>query len=217
MGEPHDRTPLPAILRSALTNESAAAVFRRLVAMRLLRRAAGRLDIPEPALPAELAVAQLIGVAVPRSVIKVEPLASADLEQLVARVAPVVQRTSHEPFLRTEHELHGLSRTLRTVLGVLVSRVRAASGPSGSCPWSKDAGAGSLTPWGAVSGLGAPPAQWRATPTSLPAAVRSASRSPRHASLGKATRCQSWRSAAAEPRMCPRRCQRRWPSVWAPW
>ncbi|MGW2934503.1 TetR/AcrR family transcriptional regulator [Streptomyces sp. NPDC001156] len=97
MGEPHDRTPLPAILRSALTNESAAAVFRRLVAMRLLRRAAGRLDVPEPALPAELAVAQLIGVAIPRSVIKVEPLASADLEQLAARVAPVVQRASHEP------------------------------------------------------------------------------------------------------------------------
>ncbi|GAA3801486.1 hypothetical protein GCM10022206_45630 [Streptomyces chiangmaiensis] len=26
----------------------------------------------------------------------------------------------------------------------------------GSCPWSGDAGAGSLTPWGAVSGLGGP-------------------------------------------------------------
>src|SRR5262249_1812563 len=58
--------------------------------------------------------------------------------------------------LRTGHGLHGLSRTLRTVLGVLVSRVRAASGPSGSCPWSGDAGAGFLTPWGAVSGLGGP-------------------------------------------------------------
>jgi Tetracyclin repressor-like, C-terminal domain len=55
--------------------------------MQLLRRAAGQLDIPESELPAELAVAHLVGVAVPRSVIKLEPLASADLEQLVARVA----------------------------------------------------------------------------------------------------------------------------------
>src|SRR5262245_48024529 len=49
-----------------------------------------------------------------------------------------------------------LSRTPRTVLGVLVHRVRSASGAHGSCPWSGDAGAVSLTPWGARSGLNGP-------------------------------------------------------------
>ncbi|MFC3573896.1 TetR family transcriptional regulator [Streptomyces yaanensis] len=88
---PMTRTPLLAIVRSAVNNDTAAAVFRRLVAAQLLRRIAGQLDLPDAELRAELAAAQLVGVAMLRYVIKVEPLASADLEQLVARVAPVVQ------------------------------------------------------------------------------------------------------------------------------
>ncbi|MFD7998753.1 TetR/AcrR family transcriptional regulator [Streptomyces mirabilis] len=88
---PITRTPLLAIVRSAVNNESAAAVFRRLVAAQLLRRIAGRLDLPDAELRAELAAAQLVGVAMLRYVIKVEPLASADVERIVERVAPVVQ------------------------------------------------------------------------------------------------------------------------------
>ena len=88
---PTSRTPLLAIVRSAVNNDTAAAVFRRLVAAQLLRRIAGRLDVPDAELRAELAAAQLVGVAMLRYVIKVEPLASADLERIVARVAPVVQ------------------------------------------------------------------------------------------------------------------------------
>jgi hypothetical protein len=65
--------------------------------MQLLRRAPGQLDIPEPELPAEPAAAQLVEVAALRYVVKVEPLASANLEQLVARVAPVVQRHLTNP------------------------------------------------------------------------------------------------------------------------
>ncbi|MFD4507416.1 TetR family transcriptional regulator [Streptomyces sp. NPDC058457] len=88
---PTTRTPLLAILRSAVTNDTAAAVFRRLIASQLLRRLAEQLDLPDAELRAELAAAQLVGCAMLRYVIKVEPLASADLEQIVARVAPVVQ------------------------------------------------------------------------------------------------------------------------------
>ncbi|MCT9110781.1 TetR family transcriptional regulator [Streptomyces mirabilis] len=88
---PTTRTPLLAIVRSAVNNETAAAVFRRLVAAQLLRRIAGRLDLPDAELRAELAAAQLVGVAMLRYVIKVEPLASADVERIVERVAPVVQ------------------------------------------------------------------------------------------------------------------------------
>jgi AcrR family transcriptional regulator len=88
---PTTRTPLLAIVRSAVNNDTAAAVFRRLIAAQLLRRIAGRLDVPDPELRVELAAAQLVGVAMLRYVIKVEPLASADVEQLVARLAPVVQ------------------------------------------------------------------------------------------------------------------------------
>jgi AcrR family transcriptional regulator len=88
---PATRTPLLAIVRSAVNNDTAATVFRRLVATQLLRRIAARLDLPDAELRAELAAAQLVGCAMLRYVIKVEPLASADIEQIIARVAPVVQ------------------------------------------------------------------------------------------------------------------------------
>ncbi|MFF6805799.1 TetR family transcriptional regulator [Streptomyces sp. NPDC012616] len=88
---PTTRKPLLAIVRSAVNNDTAAAVFRRLVASQLLRRIAAQLDLPDAELRAELAAAQLVGCAMLRYVIKVEPLASADLEQIIARVAPVVQ------------------------------------------------------------------------------------------------------------------------------
>ncbi|MFJ1972259.1 TetR family transcriptional regulator [Streptomyces sp. NPDC087903] len=88
---PVTRAPLLAIVRSAVTNETAAAVFRRLVASQLLRRIAAQLELPDAELRAELAAAQLVGTAILRYVIKVEPLASADMEQIVARLAPVVQ------------------------------------------------------------------------------------------------------------------------------
>ncbi|MFF9091074.1 TetR family transcriptional regulator [Streptomyces sp. NPDC014991] len=88
---PATRTPLLAIVRSAVDNDTAAAVFRRLIAAQLMRRIAAPLDLPDAELRAELAAAQLVGTAMLRYVIKLEPLASADLEQLVARLAPVVQ------------------------------------------------------------------------------------------------------------------------------
>ncbi|OLZ62211.1 TetR family transcriptional regulator [Streptomyces sp. IMTB 2501] len=88
---PRTRAPLLAIVRSAVNNDTAAAVFRRLIAAQLLRRIAAQVDLPDPELRAELAAAQLVGAAMMRYVIKLEPLASADLEQIIARVAPVVQ------------------------------------------------------------------------------------------------------------------------------
>ncbi|MDO0935346.1 TetR family transcriptional regulator [Streptomyces sp. DG2A-72] len=88
---PVTRKPLLAIVRSAVNTEAAAAVFRRLVSAQLLRRIAGELDAPDAELRAELAAAQLVGVAMMRYVIKIEPVASVDVEQIITRVAPVVQ------------------------------------------------------------------------------------------------------------------------------
>ncbi|NNN35598.1 TetR/AcrR family transcriptional regulator [Streptomyces sp. S3(2020)] len=88
---PVTRKPLLAIIRSAVNNEAAATVFRRLVAAQLMRRIAGELDSPDAELRAELAAAQLVGVAMMRYVIRIEPVASVDVEQIITRVAPVVQ------------------------------------------------------------------------------------------------------------------------------
>ncbi|MGW5866408.1 TetR/AcrR family transcriptional regulator [Streptomyces sp. NPDC055239] len=88
---PATRVPLLAIVRSAVNNDTAAAVFRRLIAAQLLGRVARRVDQPDAELRAELAAAQLVGTAMLRYVIRVEPLASADPEAIIARIAPVVQ------------------------------------------------------------------------------------------------------------------------------
>ncbi|MER7910201.1 TetR family transcriptional regulator [Streptomyces sp. NPDC096068] len=89
---PASRAPLLAVVRSALTHEAAAAVLRTFVLRRLLERIAAELDVPDPKFRAELAASHMIGIAILRYVIRVEPLASADPEEIVAQVAPTLQR-----------------------------------------------------------------------------------------------------------------------------
>lgn len=85
------RDPLLAIVRSAVNNETAASIFRGLVGRNLLQRVASGLDAPDAELRVELAVAQLVGTAILRYVIKLEPIASVPPEELTVRLAPVVQ------------------------------------------------------------------------------------------------------------------------------
>ncbi|MFI5671847.1 TetR family transcriptional regulator [Streptomyces sp. NPDC051704] len=89
---PASRAPLLAVIRSALTHEAAAAVLRRLVLRRVLERVAADLDVPDPTFRAELAASHMIGIALLRYVVQVEPLASADPEDIVTMVAPTLQR-----------------------------------------------------------------------------------------------------------------------------
>lgn len=88
---PTTREPLLAIVRSAVNNETAARLFRGVVTRVMLPRVTGALSSEDRELRAELAVAQLVGAALMRYVIRVEPLAGVDLEVLVARLAPAVQ------------------------------------------------------------------------------------------------------------------------------
>ncbi|MFD5035300.1 TetR family transcriptional regulator [Streptomyces sp. NPDC058405] len=89
---PVTRAPLLAVIRSALTHEAAAAVLRTFVLRRLLERIAEELDVPDPTFRAELAASHMLGIAFLRYVIKAEPLASVDTEEIVAMVAPTLQR-----------------------------------------------------------------------------------------------------------------------------
>ncbi|MEU4097869.1 TetR family transcriptional regulator [Streptomyces sp. NPDC026673] len=94
---PVTRAPMLAIVRSAVTNDTAASVLRGIVLRRLLERVASELKVPDPRLRAELAGAQMMGIAIMRYVIKIEPLASADMEDVVALVAPTLQRYLTDP------------------------------------------------------------------------------------------------------------------------
>ncbi|HET6855526.1 MAG TPA: TetR family transcriptional regulator [Streptomyces sp.] len=89
---PVTRAPLLAIVRSALTNETAAKVLRTFVLRRLLERVAEEIDVPNPTFRAELAASHMVGIAMLRYVVKVEPMASVDTEEIVALVAPTLQR-----------------------------------------------------------------------------------------------------------------------------
>ncbi|MEV7864511.1 TetR family transcriptional regulator [Streptomyces sp. NPDC088124] len=89
---PATRTPLLAVIRSALTHDAAAAVLRTFVLRRLLSQVAERLDVPDPEFRAELCASHMVGIALLRYVIRAEPLASVDMEQIITMVAPTLQR-----------------------------------------------------------------------------------------------------------------------------
>jgi AcrR family transcriptional regulator len=89
---PVTRLPLLAVMRSALTNEAAAAVLRGMIERRLLLRMADELDVPNPEFRAQLAAGHMIGIAMLRYVIRMEPMASAPVEDIIAMVGPTLQR-----------------------------------------------------------------------------------------------------------------------------
>ncbi|MFI7574242.1 TetR family transcriptional regulator [Micromonospora sp. NPDC049497] len=83
-----------ALLRSALSNEWTARLLREFITTQVLRRVLEHLDVDPAELPmrGSLVASQLMGLAMVRHVVKLEPAASADPELLVAAVAPTLQR-----------------------------------------------------------------------------------------------------------------------------
>ncbi len=86
------RQSLLAMFRSAVSNPQAADSLRGFISDALLGPLAAALDLPDPRLRAALAGSQLVGVAMVRYIVGVEPLASADSETVVAWIAPTLQR-----------------------------------------------------------------------------------------------------------------------------
>jgi hypothetical protein len=81
-----------ALIRSSVTNDDAARMMREFFTSEGVARIVEALDVPQPRLRAALAASQLIGLAMARYVVGVEPIASADLETLVGCYAPTLQR-----------------------------------------------------------------------------------------------------------------------------
>ncbi|MFI6509560.1 TetR family transcriptional regulator [Streptosporangium sp. NPDC050855] len=84
------RQPLLALVRTAMTNDQMVVMIREFMTRALLHRVAELLQIPP--LRMEAAFAQLFGVVLVRYVLKLEPLASTDVEDLVELLAPTIQR-----------------------------------------------------------------------------------------------------------------------------
>ncbi|MGN9804129.1 TetR/AcrR family transcriptional regulator [Micromonospora sp. L32] len=83
-----------ALLRSAVNNDWTARLLREFLVTQVLRRVLDHLDVPPAELPlrGSLVATQMIGLAMMRYVIRLEPVASTDPETLVAALGPTVQR-----------------------------------------------------------------------------------------------------------------------------
>lgn len=84
------RQPILAVLRTAVTNDQGAALLREFVTQVILSRVVEELGTPP--LRMEAAFAQMFGVLMLRYIVRMEPLASADVEELVGLLAPTLQR-----------------------------------------------------------------------------------------------------------------------------
>jgi AcrR family transcriptional regulator len=86
------REPMLALLRSATTGERGAQMLREFVGSALLGRVASSVHGPDAELRVATAAAQLVGIVLLRYVIKIPPLVAASEEEIVALVAPTLQR-----------------------------------------------------------------------------------------------------------------------------
>jgi AcrR family transcriptional regulator len=87
-----NRSPVLALIRSAVSEERAAAMLREFITEEILGRIARQLGTPDATLRTSLVASQLVGLIMSRYVLRVEPLASARAEVLVAAVGPTLQR-----------------------------------------------------------------------------------------------------------------------------
>ncbi len=86
------RASLLGILRSAMGGEDQAAeAFRQFLTTSVLEQISPLIEGESPRLHALLMASQLVGVAMTRYVMRLEPIASAPIEDIVELVAPRIQ------------------------------------------------------------------------------------------------------------------------------
>jgi AcrR family transcriptional regulator len=92
------RSAILALVRSAVSNEKAAAMLREFLTSALLSVIAGQTGHEDAPLRASLVAAQLIGIAMLRHVLRVEPLARATPDEVAALVGPAIEQyLAHVP------------------------------------------------------------------------------------------------------------------------
>jgi AcrR family transcriptional regulator len=90
--DPEIGASLRAVMRSAMTHAESAVLLREFVLRQIFVRVAVRVAGPDRELRIELAAGQLVGVALLRYVLAVEPIASASPDQLVEWLSPALDR-----------------------------------------------------------------------------------------------------------------------------
>lgn len=86
------RALMQSLLRSALTDDHVLRMLREFMLKTVLTPIAAELAPDRHELRAALLVSQVIGLAMVRYVVRVEPLASADHGTVIAAISPTLQR-----------------------------------------------------------------------------------------------------------------------------
>jgi AcrR family transcriptional regulator len=85
------RTPLIMLTRSAPTDPQSEALLREFIDREITDRLAALLGTPDAALRAGMVYVQILGLAVARYIVHIEPIASASVDELAAMFGPLVQ------------------------------------------------------------------------------------------------------------------------------
>ncbi|MGH3950215.1 MAG: TetR family transcriptional regulator [Pseudonocardiaceae bacterium] len=89
-GDPDARQPFLALLRSIASNEGAARMMREFMHRAVITPISTSLGVPELNMAA--VGSHLMGIALLRYIVGVEPMASAGEDEIIELVAPVIQR-----------------------------------------------------------------------------------------------------------------------------
>lgn len=88
---PDGQQRMKALFRSVVTSDEVARMMREGITQMIIQPISQVLDVPDAQLRVGLVATQLVGVAVVRYLVGLEPVASVDIETLIDRLAPVLQ------------------------------------------------------------------------------------------------------------------------------
>ena len=89
---PLGRESIRALLRGAVSHDAAARMLREFLTREVFGKLAIAVSAPDADLRGALVASQMVGLAVTRYIIRLEPIASAPTSDLVAWIGPTVQR-----------------------------------------------------------------------------------------------------------------------------
>ncbi len=91
LGDPETRDDLIALARAGTSGGKAAIGLKTFVEQDIVDRLAGVIGVPDARLRANLITSYLLGIAINRYVVRLDPLASMSDDDVVRLVAPTVQ------------------------------------------------------------------------------------------------------------------------------
>jgi AcrR family transcriptional regulator len=89
---PDGQQRMKALFRSVVSSDEVARMMREGITQMIVQPVSQMLDVPDAQLRVSLVATQLVGVAVVRYLVGLEPVASVDVETLIERLAPVLQQ-----------------------------------------------------------------------------------------------------------------------------